>query len=239
MTVFYSDEFLDNEDELLRELEDFVRQSGDGALDPELDVAIEGESLEAMQALRDFDLETIKQLREEVARLNANNETVEVILAFRDLDLATIKQLREEVACLNANVEYLEAYGTMSIPIPPIISADAVFAALPENWRRALEGAALAVAPVGTKFFPDPNQDKLLEHAAMIAGSICVAHKSARKWIEDVDRRTLPEEVRQALLIFDGVSASAMTLLDMLGADYPGTYLDPHHAQSWGLKEVG
>jgi hypothetical protein len=155
------------------------------------------------------------------------NQTPEGIQALRNFDLETIKELREEVSVLQHLLQVYEEYGTWkTIQVPPVINAEAILAALPENWQRALQGAVLAVAEAGTKMFPDPHQDELLENASMVAGSIYIAHKSAARWIKNIDRCSLPEELRQALLLFDGVAAWAMSLLDTLGADYPGTYLD-------------
>ena len=71
-------------------------------------------------------------------------------------DKQTMVDPREESSLLKVNLEPPDTSPSYApIPVPSVIDAEAVLAALPEAWRRALEGAAIAVAPAGTRILPD------------------------------------------------------------------------------------
>lgn len=128
----------------------------------------------------------------------------------------TIESLQAENAALE---EALAQVGTRSIiPVPDSINADAVLAALPEEWQIALDGAAIAIGPAGTEFFRE-DPDEVNESAGMIAEAIEAALTSAGDWIKDVDTRSLPEEVQQALLLVDAAQTSSTAMLDVLGLE--------------------
>jgi phage head maturation protease len=103
--------------------------------------------------------------------------------------------------------------------LPEVITADEVIAALPNNWQQAIRDAkaVFAIAPEGTEFFRNDEIDA--ESAGSIASAIEAAHDLAGDWMKDVNVRELPEEVQQAVQLWNAAKTSTDALLTVLGVE--------------------
>jgi HK97 family phage prohead protease len=142
-------------------------------------------------------------------------ETVEV--PEGDVTVAT---LQEKVTSLEADLATSEGLREYTPPVvPEVINADAILSVLPEEWQRALEGAALAVAPAGTEFFRESDPNEVDENVALIVEAIDAALRSAADWVKDVDVTVLPQEVQEALQLFGAAGTSTRALMDVMAIE--------------------
>lgn len=137
-------------------------------------------------------------------------ETTELIAA------PGMEELRGQIASLETALAAAQETRS-AVAIPEVINAEALMTALPDDWRRALDGAAIAVAPAGTKFFKDSDQAELEENLRTIAGAIEAATTKAAEWTADLKRDDLPEGAVQALNLYEAAGTSADALLTVLG----------------------
>lgn len=112
--------------------------------------------------------------------------------------------------------------------VPEALAAEDIVNALPVELQRALaeQKAVVAIGPEGSRVVT--GELEVNESAALIASAVRAAQASALDWIKDVDRRELPNEVQQALLLVDAAATSTDALLDVLGLrEIPGSPSGP------------
>jgi hypothetical protein len=135
----------------------------------------------------------------------------------------TITDLREEIGLLRRNLQVLEAEhrectGCATIPIPAVINAEAVLAALPENWRQALgsAGGVIAVAPAGTQFFRNEEDKETVARAQALASELETLHQNAAEWVTEGDKIELSDQFQLALYYYEVASRSVKALVELL-----------------------
>jgi HK97 family phage prohead protease len=195
--------------------------------------------LAAMPEFRDHitvvspDAARVRELEAELAKRNAGGgdeptpEQVRIAQLEAELRAARgeeeltpeqkrVAELEAELRTLN---EGKDSGQRSNVDIPDPITADAILGALPENWQRAIReaNAVFAIAPEGTEFFRSDDFDA--ESAGSIAGAIGAAHTLATDWIKDTDVRSLPEEVQQAIQLWNAAGTSTDALLDVLNVE--------------------
>lgn len=124
--------------------------------------------------------------------------------------------LREENTALKTRVAEFEA---RDAAVPTVINAENLLTVLPEAWRSALDGAAIAVAPAGTQFFREADQVELEENCRTIAGAIDAANAKAAEWTANLERADLSDDLQNALQLYEAAATSAGALLDVLGGE--------------------
>jgi transposase len=134
-------------------------------------------------------------------------------------DKQTIVELREESSVLKGNLESPDTSPSFApIPVPTVIDAEAILTALPEAWRRALEGAAIAVAPAGTQFFRTEEQKYFLETINDLADRAWGLHQAAAELLQCTEDCVIPDDYQQALSMFDLAKHDVVLLAGLIAA---------------------
>jgi hypothetical protein len=132
----------------------------------------------------------------------------------------TITDLCEEIGLLRQNLEVLEAdhRECAGIAVPPVINAEAVLAALPENWRQALgsAGGVIAVAPAGTQFFRNEVDKETIARAQALVRELKTLHQNAAEWVTEGDKLELSDQFQLALFYYEVAFRSVKALVELL-----------------------
>ena len=130
----------------------------------------------------------------------------------------TITDLREEIGLLRRSLEVLEDHHRecARTPVPPVINAEAVLAALPADWRRALDGAAIAVAPAGTQFFRSEKDKEIIARAQALTNELETLHHCAAEWVTEGEKLELSDEFQLALFYYEVAFGPVKALVELL-----------------------
>jgi hypothetical protein len=133
----------------------------------------------------------------------------------------TIRSMHDEIELLSAERERLQGLhrNCAFVPVPPVINAEAVLAALSPDWRRALEGAAIAVAPAGTLFFQSQEDKAIIASAHAIASELETLHRCASEAFAEAKDLGQSDVIELALSFYEVASRSVDTLVELLDAE--------------------
>ena len=136
----------------------------------------------------------------------------------------TITDLREEIGVLRRLLEALEEHHSgcaecVPVPVPPVINADAMFAALPENLAsgpRGVPALKLPWPPQGLSSSGTRRTKRRSPVRRQSRGELETLHQNAAAWVTEGEKLELSDQFQRALFYYEVASRSVKALVELL-----------------------